>query len=136
MEKLKDNSRYIDIDKYIFSRNLRTVDSFKLLKTEDERRIEFVAKDSFLKKLNFKAPWDGHLFGYYRITGDLIPILEKGNINPNDDFYIYLVDWDKSFLLSFETDNRENEIVFFVDTLKVKTLLENCLRIPSQCLKK
>lgn len=93
-----------------------------------ELPVEIQLKKTFAKSLSFKVPWDGLLYGFVRGKKDIAEKL--------GDFVavklISLQDWEHSFLLLFEGEDKGAEKAFFVSADDVRELLENCLRVPEQ----
>lgn len=80
------------------------------------------------RKLSFKIPWDGDIFGCLRGKGELQAALgTKGDI-----LSMTLTDLDDRFLLLFDTTNNTDSVAFVVSQQEVIALLENCRRVPEQ----
>lgn len=129
-ERFQKNN--IDLKKLIPSNHFRTVESFTMRKVKSETNVEIELKDSFMKSLNFKVPWDGKLYAYARHTEELLNFLAVNGLTKEELQTIYIQDWDNCFNIIFETNNSKKEISFFASKEDLKDLLENCCRIPEQ----
>lgn len=124
--------------------NMRNVSLFDFLSSECTRTIpsevrdlpfgiseipiEFNLKKAILKKLSFKTPQDGILYGYVK-PKELI----KKRLNIQSELKnITISEWDNVFVLVFETEKDSETIAFYINQDDVIKLLESCLRPPEQ----
>ena len=126
------HKREIELLKIIPPTHFRTVESFHMKKTSTEIGVEIDLKDTFLQKLSFKAPWDGKLYAYARITKEFEQLCNEINIAAKEIKLMYLEDWDAKFSLIIEGENNNRELSFYVSSFDVLELLMNCCRIPEQ----
>ena len=82
-------------------------------------------KKDAAKKLSFKIPADGILYGFARIR----PLVQKRF--GAETVKVYINDWEVKFVLVFELDTKQ-EKAFYITESEVIELLENCIRVPQQ----
>ncbi len=126
------HKREIELLKIIPPTHFRTVESFAMKKSTTEISVEIDLKDTFLQKLSFRAPWDGKMYAYARITKEFEKLCSEINIAANEIKLIYLEDWDTKFSLIIEGEDNNRELSFYVSSFEVLELLKNCCRIPEQ----
>ncbi len=93
-----------------------------------EIHMNYAAKN----KLSFKAPWDGIIYGCARDKRILRQML---NLTA-DIKTAYLMDWDDKYLFFLELENQMERPVAYVPSKDVINLLEKCIRIPEQNIRK
>ena len=113
---------------------LRTVSSFQMLRAPSELRVELELSDAFMQKLSFRVPWDGKLYAYATPQKAFFERCAENDFTPSQDTTLYFQDWDTKFLLAIEnsTAGRRQMLTFFLSSMDVLWLLENCCRIPEQ----
>ncbi len=126
------HKREIELLKIIPPTHFRTVESFAMKKSTTEISVEIDLKDTFLQKLSFRAPWDGKMYAFARITKEFEKLCSEINIAANEIKLIYLEDWDTKFSLIIEGEDNNRELSFYVSSFEVLELLKNCCRIPEQ----
>ena len=87
--------------------------------------VEITLTKETAKKLSFKVPGDGMLYGFARIK----PFVQEEF--GAESAKLYINDWEVKFVLVFELGN-ETEKAFYVKQEEVIYLLENCCRVPQQ----
>ena len=87
--------------------------------------VEITLKKDAAKKLSFKIPADGILYGFARIR----PLVQKRF--GAETVKVYINDWEVKFVLVFELDTKQ-EKAFYITESEVIELLENCIRVPQQ----
>lgn len=93
-----------------------------------EFAVEIQLKKNMRKKLSFKTPWDGIIYGCARSKQEL-----KDKLGLESDIKMaYIVDWDDKFLIMLELSNSKEKPIVYVSGSDVAELLENCIRIPEQ----
>ena len=93
-----------------------------------EVAVDIHLRKGTAKKLSFKVPWVGDLFGCLRGAKELKKLLAT----KNDIESVALTDCDDGFLLIFDTTDRGESVTFSVTQQEVINLLENCRRVPEQ----
>lgn len=119
----------IDILKYISFKKMRTIDGFEIPHSIKEYPITFHLKDPFRRQLTFKTLFHGRIYAFAFITDEFDEFLLKRDFDYKN-IMVDIADWDSKFVLSIE--DKTHEMQFYVKSLDVKYLLENCLRIPDQ----
>lgn len=125
-------NRSIELLRYISPQHFRTVASFEMKKAPSEVNVEIEMKDRFMKRLSFYVPWDGKLYAYAQKSQSFLKLCADNGMGKEDIKAIYLEDWDDKFLMVIEGGGNRRELAFFVSDSDMLTLLQNCLRIPSQ----
>ena len=87
--------------------------------------VEIMLKKDTAKKLSFKVPRDGMLYGFARIRPTVKERFGAENA------MMYINDWDDKFVVVFDLGSNV-EKAFFVTSQEVVDLLENCIRVPQQ----
>lgn len=90
--------------------------------------LQINLKEKTAKKLSFKVPWDGVLYGFIRGKDELS---KKAGLR----FPLVcatLTEWEDHFALILETEEIRDYAAFKVKSDDVIYLLENCLRAPEQ----
>ncbi|MBR5090476.1 MAG: hypothetical protein IK093_13690 [Ruminiclostridium sp.] len=87
--------------------------------------VEIMLKKDTAKKLSFKVPRDGMLYGFARIRPT---VKEKFGV---ENAKLFINDWDDKFVMVFELDDK-TEKAFVITADEVVDLLENCIRVPQQ----
>ena len=82
-------------------------------------------KKETAKKLSFKVPRDGMVYGFARIKPKVKEIFAA------EDAKLFINDWDDKFVMVFELDGK-SEKAFFITADEIVYLLENCMRVPQQ----
>ncbi len=80
-------------------------------------------KKDFGKKLSYKIPWDGQLFGFVRSKNEVYQ-----NIEAQGATKLTISDWDDKCMIIFEDKNGKEGPVFSVDKEDIVDLLEKCRR--------
>lgn len=124
----------INLFEYISPRHFRTVSNFEMHHVEKEYGVELFLKDKFRKKLSFKTPWLGQLYGYAFITNKMAELLKKNDIDYHN-IKVNLNDWDNRFVLSITDPINMKEIQLSCEQIEVLELLEWCVKIPEQRIK-
>ena len=84
----------------------------------------FHLKSETVKKLSFKVPWGGVVYGFANSSQRIEQKLGLGSRIID----ITVSDWDGRFMLIFETENEADSIAFNVDGKDVIRLLNECRR--------
>ena len=84
----------------------------------------FHLKPETVKKLSFKVPWGGVVYGFANSSQRIEQKLGLGSRIID----ITVSDWDGRFMLIFETENEADSIAFNVDRKDVIRLLNECRR--------
>ncbi len=87
--------------------------------------VEITLKKDAAKKLSFKIPADGILYGFARIRSLVQERFGAETVK------VYINDWEVKFVLVFELDTKQ-EKAFYITESEVIELLENCIRVPQQ----
>ena len=87
--------------------------------------VEILLKKDTAKRLSFKVPRDGMLYGFARIRPTVKERFGAENA------MMYINDWDDKFVMVFELDGK-SEKAFFITADEIVYLLENCMRVPQQ----
>ncbi len=80
-------------------------------------------KKDFGKKLSYKIPWDGQLFGFVRNKKQIYK-----NIGTNTPKKLTISDWDDKCVFIFEDENGKEGPVFSVSKEEIADMLEKCIR--------
>ena len=112
---------------YITPDIFRTVmyDQLKIPGGITEIPVEIMLKKETAKKLSFKVPRDGMVYGFARIKPKVKEIFAA------EDAKLFINDWDDKFVMVFELDGKI-EKAFFITADEIVYLLENCMRVPQQ----
>ena len=86
--------------------------------------LEFHLKPQTIKKLSFKVPWGGVVYGFVRPKNE---IKERMGL-ASDITFVTVSDWDGRFVLIFETVNEADAVAYNVSEKDVLTLLEECCK--------
>lgn len=87
-----------------------------------EAPLEFHLKPETAKKLPFKVPWGGVVYGFVHSKKEIKERLGiKSNITG-----VTLSDWDGRFVLIFETENEVDTAAYNVSESDVLKLLNEC----------
>lgn len=89
-----------------------------------EAPLEFHLKPETVKKLSFKVPWGGTLYGFVHPKA---AIKERLGLK-SDITCVTVSDWDGRFVLIFETENEADAAAYNVSQNDVIKLLENCCK--------
>lgn len=89
-----------------------------------ELPIEFHLKPETVKKLSFKVPWGGVIYGFVHPKEK---IKERLGLR-SDITEVTVSDWDGRFVLIFETVNEVDTAAFNVAENDVIRLIEECRR--------
>lgn len=127
--KSRQHKETLELLNLISFKKLRTVYSLEIPHALKEYPITFILKDPFRKTLNFKTMFHGRIYAYAFITDKFKELLLKNGFDYTK-IMVDIADWDTQFVLSIEQDSKE--LQYYVSSLDVKYLLENCLRIPEQ----
>ena len=84
----------------------------------------FHLKSETVKKLSFKVPWGGVVYGFANSSQRIEQKLGLGSRIID----ITVSDWDGRFMLIFETENEADSIALNVDGKDVIRLLNECRR--------
>ena len=103
----------------IVSSNLRNVPA-----GYSEVPLVFHLRPETAKKLTFKVPWGGVVYGFINSAHRLREKLGLGS-NITD---VAISDWDGRFMLIFETENETDSVAFNVEEKDVIKLLNECRR--------
>ena len=87
--------------------------------------VEILLKKDTAKRLSFKVPRDGMLYGFARIRP---AVREKFG---TENAKLYINDWDDKFVMIFELEGK-GEKAYIVTADEVVYLIENCMRVPQQ----
>ena len=128
------NAESVTLSDYI------SADKFRMILPEyrhmeggiSEIPVEIHMKRPFAETLSYNVEWDGIIYGYVRGKKQ---IQEKLNGFPKVA-RITITDWDDKFQQLFEGEEETCEIPYFVSTEEVRTMLEDCKRVPAQMLTK
>lgn len=124
------NVKFCSLNEYITPDRFRTVgDDMRHIPIGiTEFAVEVHMKHESKRKLSFKTPWDGIIYGCARDKRVLKQKLElKSDIKT-----AYLIDWDEQYLFLLELENQQEYPVAYVPGEDIINLLENCIRIPKQ----
>lgn len=127
--KNRQNKESVDILSLISFKKLRTAESFEIPHALKEYPITFHLKDPFRRKLTFKTLFHGRIYAFAFITDEFNKFLTQRGFDYKQ-IMVDIADWDSRFVLSIE--DKTHEMQFYIKSLDVKYLLENCLRIPEQ----
>ena len=94
--------------------------------------VEIQMKRPFADTLSLNVEWDGIVYGYVRGKKSILEKLKNFPVVTR----ITLTDWDDKFQLLFEGEKETDELPYFVSADEVRTLIENCKRVPAQMLVK
>ena len=86
--------------------------------------LVFHLKPETAKKLSFRVPWGGVVYGFINSAHALREKLGLGS-NITD---VAISDWDGRFMLIFETENETDSVAFNVEEKDVIKLLSECRR--------
>lgn len=86
--------------------------------------LVFHLKPETVKKLEFRVPWGGIVYGFANSAAALKEKL--GLASPITD--ITVSDWDGRFMLIFETESETDSVAFNVEETDVIKLLNECRR--------
>ena len=89
--------------------------------------LVFHLKPEMVKKLTFKVPWGGIVYGFVNSASKL---KEKLGLN-SAITDITVSDWDGRFVLIFETESEADSVAFNVEKADVIKLLSEC-RKPAE----
>jgi hypothetical protein len=87
--------------------------------------VEITLKKENAKRLCFKAPSDGLLYGFARIRPKVNELFGAQKAK------LFINDWDDKFVMVYELDEKD-EKAFFITIDEVLDLLEKCRRVPEQ----
>ena len=110
--------------------HFRTVESFEMAKAPSESRVTLGLKKEFMSRLDFILPWDGALDAYLRRCEAFEKLCESKGLDPKKT-EIYMNDWGDRFLVTLDDEQSRKNFSFYVTSDEVKTLLEECCRIPA-----
>lgn len=86
--------------------------------------LEFHLKPETVKKLSFKVPWGGIIYGFVRPKAQIKERLGLAS----DITTVTVSDWDGRFVLIFETVNEADAAAYNVSEKDVLKLLEECCK--------
>lgn len=89
-----------------------------------EAPLEFHLKPETVKKLSFKVPWGGVVYGFVHPKAEIKERLGLAS----DITSITISDWDGRFVLIFETANEADAAAYNVSEKDVLKLLEECCK--------
>lgn len=89
-----------------------------------EAPLEFHLKPETVKKLSFKVPWGGVVYGFVRPKAEIKERLGLAS----DITCVTVSDWDGRFVLIFETVHDADTVAFNVSEKDVLRLLEECYK--------
>lgn len=115
------------LSEHIVPNKFRTVmyDQLDIPGGDTEIFVEITMKKETAKRLSFKVPRDGMLYGFARIKPEVQELFGA------EDAKLFINDWDSKFVMIYELDE-STEKAFFVTSDEVVNLLENCMRVPQQ----
>lgn len=86
--------------------------------------LVFHLKPGTVKKLSFKVPWGGVVYGFINSAPALKEKLGLGSKITD----VTISDWDGRFMLIFETKNEKDSVAYNIEGKDVIKLLNECRR--------